>query len=344
MIGLIDCRPQNAGTNWTGSPLEQLEFFDRSLLQHAVEQMVQIGVTQCVLITENPAQYIDRWGNGERWGCSLKAIKPSEITGYLAFLEDGLVLVGCCDCIPLLTNHIGDDLSKLRPLLFFHNRAAGHSYARVFTGWAVSSPQMLLSHCFATQGAKGLLKSSGRIPVTSSEYISLCIRSMTPELFLESQQLVLENLAPDVIFNAFEIRPGVWVGRGVDLHPDAVITGRSFLGDNVRIERDVHLSGHTVVCRDSVVGAGAVVSNTSIQPCTFAGRAAQLDHDVAFPGSIVNSQEGIRVKVTDPRLLANTRMTLLDCGRMLWKALTRKSDTRRPGPSRSLSNRQPNDD
>ncbi len=321
MIGLIDCRVRGRMNHWSSVPADQLEFLDRPLLQHAVEQMVHLGAVECVVIAENPAPHIERWGTGELWGRSFSVISPSAITEFLARSEDEVILVGRGDCIPVIRGGFEPVSASCPSRLVFNDRIIDGERKRYFTGWALSNPQELLSHCFATHGADGLLESPSSHSFSSRQTVSVCVHSHSPAAFIESQSLALEELAPELIFHARQIRPGVWVGRDVSLHSSVQINGRAFLGDNVRVGRNAVLNGHTVIARDSVVDAGAVLSDVSIQPGTYIGRNVQLSEMVVRPGAFIGAEGSSEARIIDPRILASSKMTIADSARALWSVL-----------------------
>jgi len=285
-----------------------LEFFDRPLLQHAVEQMVQAGVTHCVLVTEDTSAVMQRWGTGERWGCTFSAIPPHSIVTFLVGLDVQSIMVGRGDCIPCLSGISSDEYETTQTQLIFREVNEDGVKQRVFTGWALTQPQVLLERCFATSGANGLksLKSSSVIQV------STCICCDTPQSFLKAQEVVLNSLDSAVIFHGMQIKPGVWAARNVTLHSTARIIGKVYLGENVRIGPHVTMIGPVVVCRDSAVNAKSVIADSSVQPGTYLGRGMSLQNDVVIERVIFRSRQGVAVKVDDPGRLATTSMSFVE--------------------------------
>ena len=307
MTGLIDCRSPNPEDGWAGTSPEMLEFFDRPLLQHAVEQMVQSGVTHCVLLTENTSAVMQRWGTGERWGCTFSAIQPSAITSFLVQLltaSDQRIMVGRGDCIPVLTASAAPATPATQ--LIFRESSNPGTRTRIFTGWAITQASKLLENFFPTQGADGLLK----IASADAVQVKLCIRSDSPGVFLYSQQLVLEAIRSSVIIHSVELQAGVWSARNATIHPSVRVNGKIYLGENVRIARNVTLNGPLVIARDSIIDTGATLTDSSIQPATYVGRDMKLENDIALPGSLIRAQQGIKVTIDDPRMLSSTANSL----------------------------------
>jgi carbonic anhydrase/acetyltransferase-like protein (isoleucine patch superfamily) len=316
MIGLIDCRSRTSRYNWAGVPPSTLEFFDRPVLQHAVEQMFRGGVTHCVLITEDASGMMQRWRNGEDWGCTISAIPPHAITIFLAGLKDEALLVGRADCVPDVVDVIANHVAEGPTSLIFHEPLHEEAASCLFTGWAVTYPRTLLENCFATHGTDGLLKASD---VHRAKVVT-CIRTDSPDALLQSQAAVLALPPSQVTFHGAKRVDRVWTGRRVNLHPSVKISGSVFIGENVRIARGATIIGPVAICRDSVIEADSVVAAACVQPGMYVGRGTHLQHVVVVPGSILRARHGRVVKVTDPRVLVRAEMGM-------WRYLTLWSRT-----------------
>jgi len=97
----------------------------------------------------------------------------------------------------------------------------------------------------------------------------------TLESYLRAHHDVLDRtVAVDV--PGFAVRDGVWLGEGVDVHPDAVIEGPAVLGDNCRVEPGVRLGPYTVLGNDVRVRSGVDLERVVLLDHCFIGRGAQL--------------------------------------------------------------------
>lgn len=314
MIGVMDCRPQHLGNNWAGIPLEFLEFFDRPLLHHAVEQMIQCGVTHCTFIAEDASAVMKHWGTGERWGCTFSIISPSDVQSFLSDLADDPLLIGVGNCVPSIGT-LRTAASPSQTQLFFASVQREGMKARLFTGWAAARPQTLMEQRFATVGAVGLLDAVEAIDVD----LPTCIHSGTPSDFLASQTACLDTLETEMIFHGTELQPGLWAARNVFIEADVNTSGRVYLAENVRIARGVTLTGPLVICRDSVIDADSEIAETSVQPHTYVGKNMQLQRDIVLPGAVIDAKSGTRIEIADPRKLASTSLTLWSYLKSLFK-------------------------
>ncbi|MFN2586558.1 MAG: sugar phosphate nucleotidyltransferase [Actinomycetota bacterium] len=100
----------------------------------------------------------------------------------------------------------------------------------------------------------------------------------------------------------FELRPGVWVGEDVEIHPTARVEGPSLIGDNVRIDAGAKVGPLTVVADNAIVSDDASVTSSvlleraQVGPYSLArsaviGRGTSLHRGVNLEESVVLGDE-----------------------------------------------------
>ncbi len=87
---------------------------------------------------------------------------------------------------------------------------------------------------------------------------------------------------------------GLWVDRGVLLHPTAVLEGRVVLGRNVVVGPGVTLTGDVMVGSGCWVKPRAIVKGSVLLPGSSVGREAHLEDCIIGPGYDVRPGEQIR--------------------------------------------------
>jgi len=75
----------------------------------------------------------------------------------------------------------------------------------------------------------------------------------------------------EVEMAGFEMAPGIWVGEGADIDPDAELTGPLCLGKHVKIEAGAQLRPFTVLGDNVIVKGGAVLERAVIHDNAFIG-------------------------------------------------------------------------
>lgn len=97
----------------------------------------------------------------------------------------------------------------------------------------------------------------------------------THESYLQAQADVL-NRQVDVDIDGFEVSPGVWVGEGAEVDPDAEVKGPVFVGDYAKVEAGAELREFTVLGSNVVVQGGAFLHRAVVHDNVFIGSQVAL--------------------------------------------------------------------
>jgi mannose-1-phosphate guanylyltransferase/phosphomannomutase len=76
--------------------------------------------------------------------------------------------------------------------------------------------------------------------------------------------------------SGFEVRPGVWLGEGAEVDPDARLDGPVLIGDFAKVERDAHLREYSVIGSGVVVKSGASLHRAIVHDNAYIGQGASL--------------------------------------------------------------------
>ncbi|MFC4330994.1 sugar phosphate nucleotidyltransferase [Streptomyces andamanensis] len=83
----------------------------------------------------------------------------------------------------------------------------------------------------------------------------------------------------------FALAPGILVGEGAEIHPDAVLTPPLHIGAYARIGEKAEIRGHSVVGRGAVVGAHSLLDAAVLHDNVYVGPGAALHAAVVGRGS-----------------------------------------------------------
>ncbi|MCW2776838.1 MAG: mannose-phosphate guanyltransferase [Frankiales bacterium] len=97
----------------------------------------------------------------------------------------------------------------------------------------------------------------------------------THESYLKAQADVL-NRHVDVEVEGFEVSPGVWVGEGAEVDPDALVQGPVCIGPYAKVEAGAMLGENTVIGANVVVKGGAVLQRAVVHDNVFVGSRVSL--------------------------------------------------------------------
>jgi mannose-1-phosphate guanylyltransferase/phosphomannomutase len=97
----------------------------------------------------------------------------------------------------------------------------------------------------------------------------------THESYLRAHADVLNRLV-DVELDGFEVSPGVWVGEGADVDPEAILKGPVYVGNYAKVEAGAELREFTVLGSNVVVKGGAFLHRAVVQDNVFIGHGVNL--------------------------------------------------------------------
>ncbi len=85
----------------------------------------------------------------------------------------------------------------------------------------------------------------------------------------------------------FEVRPGVWIGEGAEVDPDARLDSPVLIGDFAKVEASAHLREYTVIGAGVVVKGGAFLHRAIVHDNAYVGPGASLRGCVVGRGADV---------------------------------------------------------
>jgi len=115
----------------------------------------------------------------------------------------------------------------------------------------------------------------------------------THESYIRAQADVL-NRAVQVEIDGFEISPGVWIGEGAEVDPEATLRGPLYIGDYAKVEAGAELREYTVLGSNVVVKGGAFLHRAVVHDNVFIGPGTNLRGCVV--GKNTDVMRGARVE------------------------------------------------
>src|SRR4051795_6615868 len=97
----------------------------------------------------------------------------------------------------------------------------------------------------------------------------------THESYVRAQADVL-NRQVQVDIDGFEVAPGIWIGEGADVDPEAVLKGPLCIGDYAKVEAGAELREFSVLGNNVVVKGGAFLDRAVVHDNVFIGPQASL--------------------------------------------------------------------
>ncbi len=104
-----------------------------------------------------------------------------------------------------------------------------------------------------------------------------------------------------------EIRTGVWMEEGAQVHRKARIVAPAFLGRGSKIEEQCLITRCTNVESNSCVDYGTVVEDSSILSNSYVGIGLDIAHCIVDGSSLLSLKRDVVMEIADPGLIKRTR-------------------------------------
>jgi carbonic anhydrase/acetyltransferase-like protein (isoleucine patch superfamily) len=100
-----------------------------------------------------------------------------------------------------------------------------------------------------------------------------------------------------------QIKPGVWVGRGANIHRRARVLSPTYIGAGACVRAAAVVTRCSALEHHTVVDCGSVVENVSTLPYTYVGAGLDLAHAVVGHRRVWNLKRNVEVEFADARLI-----------------------------------------
>jgi len=101
-----------------------------------------------------------------------------------------------------------------------------------------------------------------------------------------------------------EIKPGIWVDEGADLHRQARIIPPAYIGAGTTIAAATLITRGSSVERDCMVNCGTVIEDSSILAGTYVGTGLDISHSVIYGKNLIHLQRDLEMEIYDEMLIA----------------------------------------
>ncbi|HTC46761.1 MAG TPA: hypothetical protein VK722_05540 [Candidatus Aquilonibacter sp.] len=100
-----------------------------------------------------------------------------------------------------------------------------------------------------------------------------------------------------------QIRPGVWVDDGAEIHRRARIVAPAYIGRESMVRADALITRCSAIERNCCIDCGTVIEDSSILPNTNVGICLDLREGVASGNKLWNLERDVMIEISDPNVM-----------------------------------------
>lgn len=270
-----------------------------SMLERCIGVLVEHGCGRIlVVLGEQASGCRALLGDGTRWGCHIhyrnagKTAPLARLAVQLAARQES-VLIASADCV------VTDVLPDAAEWALLQADAGG------WTGWArVRSAR--LRPLFAAAGRAELAEAMLAHADLAHPCRSAPVSSATADDMLEATRLMLARAACPAAISRQASRPGIWLGKGVRVHPSATLVAPLYLGDHCLVRAHAVIGPSALIGQGSVIDRGSAVRDSFVADATYVGEGLELDGCLVAGDRLANLRLGQAQQIHDPALLGAT--------------------------------------
>jgi hypothetical protein len=105
-----------------------------------------------------------------------------------------------------------------------------------------------------------------------------------------------------------EVRPGIWIEEGSQIHKRARIVGPAFIGRDTKIAEQCLITRGSNVESNCEVEYGTVVEDSSILADTYVGIGLDVSHSVINGNTLINLERDVQLEIYDPGMIRKTKV------------------------------------
>lgn len=304
MVGSWDGGDSNASPFWpSGVPFSLLPVVGDSVLHSAVRRMRQLGSHPISVITHRVQSSMScAWGlpQGElNWYSAVWDIRSALQRLVFHYAGNGIDTI-------LLTRLGAYAELDLQDFVQFHRQQhppisiacdlKGPLDIALFDANRVMTGAALIGNRLKAEGlAFSSYKFAGYVNRLSNiaEFRDLARDALTGQCHLQP--------------NGKQIRPGVWVGEGVELERGSRLIAPVYVGVQSTIRAGALITRCSSVEHHSEVDCETGVENSSLLPHTYVGPGLEVRHSVVDGNKLMNLDRGVEMEFADDRLFARLR-------------------------------------
>lgn len=289
-------------------PTPLLNIADRPVIFHVLDFLTQAKISKFELVLSHlPHMIEEKLDDGRRWGISITyhlAKDPefpfSTIRAAAQAWDNERIVFALGDTLPKIDPHtIIEHMDKEEPFFWMY---PSHEW----TGWGLINaaqlgriaPKTTLQAFFNQFGPH--YKSLKAAPF-------LNVQSL-PDLKKTNLKFITHE-HPANIFptTARMVDPGIWVSRGVSLHPLAKIVSPVFIGENCQIKDNTQIGPNAIIEKNCIIDSQSHIENSLVLQRSYVGENLDVRNSIIDRNLLINLSLETHVTIRDDFILCELK-------------------------------------
>jgi NDP-sugar pyrophosphorylase family protein len=285
-------------------PTYLLRIADKPMIFYVIESLVNQGIFHIdMILRDSPFQIEEALADGKRWGAFItyhlathEEFPFAPMVPALESWSDEKVVLG-----------VGDTLPDFSPAFFQENdqeKGIAIMYpVDGWSGWCVTPAKILKSvnkktsfNEFSSWIQKNAFKVNAQ-PLFSTQ---------TFENLLNSNKQAISKLKGNFLLpsTAQHVEEGVWLSRGISMHPSAKIEPPVFIGEYCQIHPGVQIGPYAVIENHCIADANSVIQNSLICQNSYVGENLNIQESIIDRNLLINFTHHTAILIREDFILS----------------------------------------
>ena len=285
-------------------PTGLLRIADKPIIVHVVEALARQGITNIhVVLSHYPEMIEETLEEGSRWGVQITYHLTTDwrrpfrtLTPAAKGWKEAWVTIASADLLP--KQQLKELSESPKPLLWVQ----GHSW----TGWGIVPCKTI-----ANLDRHILLEEfPATVPEAARQVIQEPFLSVLSVADLQRSNLHCLRLAdPFALFPsaARRVQPGVWISRGVVIHPTATIIPPVFLSEYSQVREGAQVGPEAIVESRCVIDKGSLVKKSIVFRDSYVGESLEVRNSIIDHNRLINLSHKSHIHIMDEFILSQLR-------------------------------------
>ncbi len=286
-------------------PTALLHIVDKPMIVHVVEALVRHGITDLHIVLGHYPEMVEAvLEEGSRWGVQVTYHLTTDwkrpfrtLTPAAKDWRDPWVVIANANVLP--KQHLRELFEPPKSLLWY-------TPGQRWSGWGIVRREAIanLNRHMQLQAFPGSLSSA------SHKIIQKPFFSVLSASDLQRSNLHCLRLArPCALFPSAtrRVQPGLWISKGVVIHPSAMILPPVFLSEYAQIGEGAQIGPEAIVEAHCVIDKGSSVKKSVICRGSYVGESLEVRNSIVDHNTLINFSHKSHVQVPDEFILGELK-------------------------------------
>ncbi len=289
-------------------PTALLRVADKPIIVHVIEALARQGITNLHIVLSHFPEMIEKiLEEGSRWGVQITYHLTTDwrrpfrtLTPAAKAWRDPWVAIASADLLP--KHHIKELSEPPKSLLWY-------SQGQKWTGWGIVPRQTIadLNRNIQFEDFPSAVQEATRQTIQEPFLSALSVAE------LQRSNLHCLRLAdPFALFPsaARRVQAGVWISRGVVIHPTATIIPPVFLSEYAQVRDGAQIGPEAIVEGRCVIDKGSVIKKSIICRDSYVGEALAVRNSIVDHNMLLNLSHKSHIHLADEFILSQLKPPL----------------------------------